>query len=57
MNEICKNCELYKEHEEECWFYWEGKKVCTQKEEIEEQTEAEKSTVEEEQTEEENESE
>jgi len=30
MSEVCKDCLLYKKHKENCYFYWEGKRKCTQ---------------------------
>lgn len=27
---VCKNCALYKKFGNKCYFYWEGKRKCTQ---------------------------
>lgn len=28
---VCKSCANYKIFKEKCWYYWEGKKECSQK--------------------------
>ncbi|RLE44452.1 hypothetical protein DRJ16_02215 [Candidatus Woesearchaeota archaeon] len=30
MSELCKNCDNWKRFGKGCWFYWEGKRRCTQ---------------------------
>ncbi len=27
---VCENCHSYKVFGKKCWFYWEGKKACSQ---------------------------
>lgn len=27
---LCRECASWKRHAEKCWFYWEGKKECSQ---------------------------
>lgn len=27
---LCRECASWKRHREKCWFYWEGKKECSQ---------------------------
>jgi len=29
-SEVCKECAAWQQHQHKCWFYWEGKKECTQ---------------------------
>jgi len=30
MSEVCKNCHSYKVFGNKCWYFWEGKKSCSQ---------------------------
>ena len=30
MSDVCKHCHAFKVFGEKCWFYWEGKKSCSQ---------------------------
>ncbi len=27
---VCENCVAFKRFGDKCWFYWEGKRECTQ---------------------------
>ncbi|MBW3018671.1 hypothetical protein KY329_00605 [Candidatus Woesearchaeota archaeon] len=27
---LCKNCHIYKKLGKDCWYFWEGKKTCSQ---------------------------
>lgn len=29
-NEVCRECASWKIFKEKCWFYWDGKKECSQ---------------------------
>ncbi|MBW2999513.1 hypothetical protein KY339_02470 [Candidatus Woesearchaeota archaeon] len=31
VNEVCENCLKWDQFEDECWVYWEGKKMCPSK--------------------------
>lgn len=30
VNEVCKECASWKVFKEKCWFFWDGKKECSQ---------------------------
>lgn len=36
-NDVCKDCAKWNAFKHECWVYWNGKKHCTQKEQMFEQ--------------------
>jgi len=27
----CSNCDMYQEHGQNCWFYWQNKSECSQR--------------------------
>lgn len=31
MNEVCKDCLNWQRYGKDCWYFWQGKKTCTQR--------------------------